>query len=63
MGKEKRYALFHEIWGWCVHVEYPAQWLLNCDHTQAQHFPSRKAARQASSKWDHHGHIHVLRVR
>jgi hypothetical protein len=60
--KQKRYALFNELWGWCVKAEYPAQWLLHIDGAEALHFPSRKAAREASSKWDHQGHIHVLRV-
>jgi hypothetical protein len=60
--KTQRYALFHEIWGYCVHAEYPAQWLLHIDGSEAQSFPSRKAARKVARKWSA-GHIHIVRVR
>jgi hypothetical protein len=56
------YAIFHELWGYCVKAEYPAQWLLHIDGSEALLFPSREAAEQAASKWDHQGHIHIIEV-
>lgn len=61
---KKRYALFSELWGYCVKADYPAQWLLHIDGREALLFPTRKTALCAAFNWaDGCVHIHVIRVR